>query len=273
MIPLSAVILIIIVLFLLFYLAKILTNDYDVMKRLPGPKRYPIIGNLPVFVGIKQDGVFDLMRQLSKTYGTFCLWSMGIGHVHNSRAREAEILLSSSRHSDKSAIYKFLKDFLGTGLLISNGLKWQQRRKMLTPAFHFNILQQFAGIFNEESHKVVQMINKKVDLGEDVLDISTISCRFTLNIICETAMGVKLDALNDADEYRSNIYKVAELVVHRTMRPWLYVDALFKMLGYQRQVDKHVEQIHGFTRGIINKRRQMFYENQQTFEDLQNENM
>lgn len=198
---------------------------------------------------------------------------MGIGHIHTSRAKEAEMLLSSTKHTDKSEIYSFLQEFLGTGLLLSNGKKWQQRRKILTPAFHFNILQQFTTIFNEESLTMIGKLKHEIGQGRNVIDVAEVSCRFTLNIICETAMGVKLDSMENADEYRTNIYKVGEVLVHRLMRPWLYVEWIYWILGYQRQVDRYLDVVHTFTREIIQKRRLKFMASKDDYEDLQNENM
>ena len=45
--------------------------------------------------------------------------------------------------------------FIGEGLLTSSGKKWRRHRKMLTPAFHFDILKQYMPIYNEMSHKLL----------------------------------------------------------------------------------------------------------------------
>lgn len=74
--------------------------------------------------------------------------------------------------------------------------------------------------------------------------------------MCETSMGIKLDSLDEPDEYRNNIYKIGEYLVMRMVTPWLYSDAIYNFLGYRVQLDKHLNTIHSFTRKIIRTRRE-----------------
>lgn len=60
-------------------------------------------------------------------------------------------VLDSHTLVQKPNDYEFLCDWLGEGLLTSGGAKWRGRRKLLTPAFHFSILDNFMHCFNENA--------------------------------------------------------------------------------------------------------------------------
>lgn len=143
-----------------------------------------------------------------------------------------------------------------TGLLTSNGEKWHSRRRMLTPAFHFDILKEYFEVFKEESDKLVSLLRES--LGKE-LNIVPISTQFTLNTICESAMGVKLSNLgNDGIVYRENIYKVGKLLFLRLVRPWLRLEFLYSILGYKKQLDEVLRPVLEFTESIIKQRRRDF---------------
>lgn len=105
------------------------------------------------------------------------------------------------KHITKGIIYDLLHVWLGTGLLTSTSKqidndiaklkfiiiflildsKWQNRRKILTPAFHFNILQKFIDIFNKETDNLVNIL--KAQSNESYIDVIKPITEFTLNSI------------------------------------------------------------------------------------------
>lgn len=68
------------------------------------------------------------------------------------------------------------------------GKKWQSRRKVITPAFHFNILEQFAEIFDRNSSILVDIIMKK-HTSKHPIDIYPLVNLAALDIICGKCMG------------------------------------------------------------------------------------
>lgn len=62
------------------------------------------------------------------------------------------------------------------------GKKWHDRRKVITPAFHFNILEKFVEVFDRLGNTMVEKL-KKFDVVDDV-DIYPIAVLYALDVMC-----------------------------------------------------------------------------------------
>ncbi|CAH2050525.1 unnamed protein product, partial [Iphiclides podalirius] len=142
--------------------------------------------------GVIQEEVelFKYLRDLAKKHkGIYRFWCFPFGAVFIYNPEDIEKILSSTKYNQKSDIYTFLQPWLQDGLLLSYGAKWQSRRKILTPAFHFKILRKYFTSLEENSNRLVNIVNAVLDVNVDVVPIIS---EYTLNSICESAMGTKL---------------------------------------------------------------------------------
>lgn len=112
---------------------------------------------------------------------------------------DARVILSSQELTYKSNKYQILERWLGNGLLLAGGEKWQKSRKFLTPAFHFNILKEFKSAMDECCGVLIRKLDK-VATGQSV-DIYPFITLFALDVICETALGTKKNAQESDSEY------------------------------------------------------------------------
>ena len=103
----------------------------------------------------------------------------------------------------------FSQPWLGTGLLLSTHEKWRIRRKLLTPAFHFRILDDALEVFNFQGRILADVLLED-SINQKLINIFPYVTRCTLDIILETAMGVQLEIQHARkSEYLMNIlYKV-----------------------------------------------------------------
>lgn len=83
----------------------------------------------------------------------------------------------------KSDIYDMLHPWLGDGLLTSKGTKWHKHRKMITPSFHFKILQDFQEVMNQKSTKFMEKL-RTTSKNETIFDFQSMVGYLTLDIIC-----------------------------------------------------------------------------------------
>ncbi|XP_054737394.1 cytochrome P450 4p1-like [Anastrepha obliqua] len=248
-----------------------LNRDYCVMaffaKRLKTIDGTPLENIVPqanaetifanVFDCFRADNValFESSRisaaNLGKSYVEYGLFTTFYNVI---TAEDAELLLNDKNLITKGIAYYFLEPFLHTGLLTSTDKKWQMRRKLLTPAFHFDILGHFEEVFKEESQKFVDQLNT-IDTNSVLLN--EIIPKFTLNSVCEAALGVKLDEQLDDEQYRASFKMIEEGFIARIRNPFYMIDAIYNIFMAPK-MEKHLKIVHGFSSNIIHKRRPLF---------------
>ncbi|XP_045478045.1 cytochrome P450 4C1-like [Harmonia axyridis] len=245
---------------LLLILVKWCYKHYRILKHML-KFQYPkdtttLFGNMHVLVKTA-DVIHQSLRNYAKEfyphYRLRILHSISVNIVS---PEDCEIFMSTKKHSTKSEVYDNLKNWLKEGLLLSSGEKWTERRKILTNAFHFNILKDFVNVFNEGTANTVDLISTKCS---EPIEVGLIVAEFTLKSICETAMGYKLNTQEEhSRNYIKAVHEIEKLFLHRMMRPWLQIPLIYWFSPISRTEAQKLKVLHGFTRAIIKKRMDSF---------------
>lgn len=166
-----------------------------------------------------------------------------------------EFVMISNTILNKSVDYDFFTDWLGTGLLTAPGLKWKKRRRVLTPAFHFSILEQFIDVFESNGKKMIQKLyNEAVD--KESIDIYQYVTACALDIISESAMGVNVNTQdNKNQDYVFAVKDMCNIITTRVFSPWRRIDFLYKLSSDYRKQKKYLKILHGFTNSVIEERK------------------
>ncbi|XP_065366483.1 cytochrome P450 4d2-like [Calliphora vicina] len=225
---------------------------------IPGPKTLPILGNALDIKHVNSDNVIEFARDYKRKYGKiYRIWVLHQVSVVILDPKYLEIVLSSQQMIKKSSLYDFLVGWLGRGLLLSWGKKWHSRRKIITPTFHFKILEQFVEIFDQQSAVMAKKLYEKAD-GKTAIDIFPVVCLCALDIIAETAMGVKVNAQEQPGlEYAQAITTVARIMANRFIKPLQRTDVLFRLTAPKQYQESQrcIKVLHKFTTDVIEQRR------------------
>ncbi|XP_030372063.1 cytochrome P450 4d1-like [Scaptodrosophila lebanonensis] len=228
-----------------------LTSDW------PSGPSWPLIGHAHYFLNIAPERMFEHLRELYAKYGRenrLKFWfgtelNLFTGNVH-----DIAELSTSLAYNQKSEHYGVLLNWLGEGLLISKGEKWLQRRKLLTPAFHFTILKQFVEVFEQQASVLLAQLSASVN-GEPLELFKPLSL-YTLDVICETSMGVSIQAQTLAESDYVRAVHIMKHVTHQRLSHLFYhFDFTYRWTPLAWEERKALKTLHGFTTRIIEQRR------------------
>lgn len=241
------------------------------IERLPGPP------NIPYTPIINHALIFVYLDSLKHKLGSFTIAYHVLSNIHKLfpdtgicrfwlgwkpvvvlySPENIETVLTSTSVINKADEYRFFEPWIGEGLVTSKRAKWRFRRKILTPAFHFRILNDFLPIMNEEATKLIRKLNQVKYLHSNtVLDITPLIALCTLDTICETAMGVNINCQDDEQSvYVQSLVEAGEMALSRVTRPWLWLDFIFYRTETGKRFTKAKNTMHKFTTKVILERK------------------
>lgn len=232
------------------------TKIINQINCIPGIKTYPLIGTTHMYLGKKRNEIFDILRfEAIKFPYISRVWIGPFPEVCIRKAEYVEKIIGSTKNLEKSFGYKFIRYWLGEGLLISDGDKWHKHRKIITPTFHFSILETFVDVFSDKSKILVERLNKHCGTGVP-FDIYTYITSVALDIICEAAMGVPIRAQEENNNlYVKSVYEVTQLIMRRVVRPWLHPSFIYKQTEDGKKFHNCLQSLHGYSSDVIQLRK------------------
>uniref|UniRef100_UPI003B75C387 cytochrome P450 4C1-like n=1 Tax=Chrysoperla carnea TaxID=189513 RepID=UPI003B75C387 len=253
----TVLLLVIVILFIIKLLwANRLHWDYRIyqcVKNIPGPPCIPLVGCSIPFIGTREH-LWNKFRETAAKYPEiYRLWGINRCVIIFLEPDDIELILSTStKNLVKCEPYDFVRDWLGDGLLLSSGSKWKSRRRILTPAFHFNILNEFVDVFEENSEKTANFIKNNCN---KVLNAGELAVEHTMYSLCETTMGISVNMEDpNIKQYKSALHEFGGIVYDRITKPWQYPGLLFYFSQAKRNSDRLIKEMHKFTLNVIHER-------------------
>jgi len=179
-----------------------------------------------------------------------------VSNVFLSTAATAEPLLKSNVNINKNWQYDLFGDWLKGSVLILPGAEWQKRRKGLTPAFHFNVLESFIEIMR---HSAVRLSEKLALMAEDGpvdVDVSPLLTVTTFNTLVETSFGYDKDAFEEDNEVFRGFHNIVTTLVERPRNVLYYFDAVYNRTKAGIEGKRNLKIVNDFLRDMIQNRRE-----------------
>jgi cytochrome P450 len=185
----------------------------------------------------------DLYRVFAPSRGVY-------NYVINHPDDIKRVLLSNHRNYTKGEGMDRVKILLGNGIMTSEGDLWRRQRRMMQPAFHRRVIDQFSALISEVNGKFAARWAEKAARAEPI-NLSDDASELTLEIVLRSIFGSDLMRLETqlganpfevvakeqnrdlkfAFRFRSLTKLVAELIDRRRRLPEEHFDFLSMLMA------------------------------------------
>ncbi|XP_047274137.1 cytochrome P450 4A22 isoform X2 [Homo sapiens] len=224
------------------------------LQQFPCPPSHWLFGHIQEF---QHDQELQRIQERVKTFPSACPYWIWGGKVRVQLYDPDYMKVILGRSDPKShGSYKFLAPRIGYGLLLLNGQTWFQHRRMLTPAFHNDILKPYVGLMADS---VRVMLDKWEELlGQDSpLEVFQHVSLMTLDTIMKSAFShqgsIQVD--RNSQSYIQAISDLNSLVFCCMRNAFHENDTIYSLTSAGRWTHRACQLAHQHTDQVIQLRK------------------
>ncbi|CAH1376630.1 cytochrome P450 4C1-like [Tenebrio molitor] len=236
------------------FLLKYLWNKrrlYFYAAKIPGPLSLPLIGSSYKLIGGTQNIIENGVRLVEQYKPLFKFWLGPKFCVVVTQPQDIEIILTNCL--EKPEHYDYLTPIFGNGLLTMPGNEWKRHRRIIGSTFNQQILNSFVDIFGDYSNILVERL--KGTLGKGCVDMFPILTQCTLDIVCDTTMGTKVNAMKKGSQYILWTSRASELGIMRLFNIFLHPNFIWKMSSNYKETQSISQKVQDYVRQIIERKK------------------
>ncbi|XP_045701819.1 LOW QUALITY PROTEIN: cytochrome P450 4X1-like [Phyllostomus hastatus] len=225
------------------------------LRAFPGPTPHWFTGNQKLVL----DGNLEELEEVVGKYP--CAFPIWLGpfqaFFYICDPDYARTFLSRTDPKSKY-LYKFLIPLIGEGLLNLNGPIWFQHRRVITPAFNFNILKSHVNVMTQSVNIMLSKWEKMCGTQNTLVEVSRDISLMTLDTLmkCTFSKETNCQINSSHDEYVNALFEGSKIVFKRLYTFLLHHDMIFKFTTAYRRLQKIANILNQYTELIIQGRRQ-----------------
>ncbi|XP_063794999.1 cytochrome P450 4A4-like [Pseudophryne corroboree] len=245
-------------LYLLYKASKLFLTWRELIaafRPFQGPPRHWLYGNAHEFHGDGKD--LEVITGYAEQYPyAYPLWlgnffaSLTICHPDYAKA------ILSRQDPKENFGYYFITPWIGKGLLVLSGQKWFQHRRLITPAFHYDVLKPYVRLMSDCTNTMLDKWEKLVPKQKPVELFHYVSL-MTLDSIMKCAFSYESDCQNDSESaYIKAVYDLSYLADYRFCCLPYHNDIIFHLSPHGFRFRRALKTAHQHTDTVIKERKQ-----------------
>ncbi|XP_049320521.1 cytochrome P450 4F3 [Astyanax mexicanus] len=227
------------------------------------PQRNWLLGHMGL-IRTDEAGMQEV-DELVREYRHSCAWFLGpfynIVRLFHPDYIKPLFLASASITFKDEVFYGLMRPWLGQGLVLSNGRQWSRQRRLLTPAFHFDILKNYVHIFNQSVNIMHEKWRRLLAEGKDEMDMFEHVTLMTLDSLLKCTFSYDSQCQEKSSEYITSIFELSDLVVERQRFVPYHWDWVYKRTAEGQRFYTACKIVHDFTAAIVQERRSQLLKN------------